>query len=93
MDISPETVGVHDVVIFTGVLYRMRHPLLALERAAGVCSEMLILETQIDATDEFRPLLRAHASSDDAPMRAYITVAGVALGMVAIWAVLMPLIA
>ena len=53
MDISPETVGVHDVVIFTGVLYHMRHPLLALEKAASVCSEMLILETQIDATDEF----------------------------------------
>jgi tRNA (mo5U34)-methyltransferase len=57
MDISPETVGVHDVVIFTGVLYHMRHPLLALERAAGVCSEMLILETQIDATDESRPAM------------------------------------
>ena len=52
MDISPETVGVHDVVIFTGVLYHMRHPLLALERAASVCSDMMILETQVDALSE-----------------------------------------
>jgi tRNA (mo5U34)-methyltransferase len=57
MDISPETVGVHDVVIFTGVLYHMRHPLLALERAASVCTDMLILETNIDATSEPRPAM------------------------------------
>ena len=47
--------GIHDVVIFTGVLYHMHHPLLALERAASVCSDMMILETQIDATSEPRP--------------------------------------
>ena len=57
MDISPDTVGVHDVVILTGVLYHMRHPLLALERAASVCSDMMILETQIDATSEPRPAM------------------------------------
>ena len=37
-----------------GVLYHMRHPLLALEKAASVCSDLLILETHIDAMNEAR---------------------------------------
>ncbi len=57
LDISPETVGVHDVVIFVGVLYHMRHPLLAMEKAASVCSDLLIVETQIDAANEARPAM------------------------------------
>jgi tRNA (mo5U34)-methyltransferase len=48
LDLSPETVGVFDIVLFLGVLYHMKHPLLALEHAASVCRERLILWTQID---------------------------------------------
>jgi tRNA (mo5U34)-methyltransferase len=50
LDISPETVGEFDVVLFLGVLYHMRHPLLALERVASVTKERLILETLLDVT-------------------------------------------
>jgi tRNA (mo5U34)-methyltransferase len=50
LDISPETVGEFDVVLFLGVLYHMRHPLLALERVASVTRERLILETLVDMT-------------------------------------------
>lgn len=57
LDISPETVGMHDVVIFSGVLYHMRHPLLALEKAATVCKEMIIVETHLDAENEARPAM------------------------------------
>ena len=39
------------------VLYHMRHPLLALEKAASVCSDLLILETHIDAMNEARPAM------------------------------------
>ena len=46
LDISPATVGVFDLVLFLGVLYHMRHPLLALERIASVTKQHLILETQ-----------------------------------------------
>jgi tRNA (mo5U34)-methyltransferase len=56
-DISHETVGMHDVVLFFGVLYHMRHPLLAMEKAASVCSEILIVETQLDAVNEERPAM------------------------------------
>jgi tRNA (mo5U34)-methyltransferase len=36
MELSPERVGTFDVVLFLGVLYHLRHPLLALERIASV---------------------------------------------------------
>jgi tRNA (mo5U34)-methyltransferase len=45
LDIAPETVGEFDVVLFLGVLYHMRHPLLALERVASVTKELLVVET------------------------------------------------
>ena len=50
LDISPETVGEFDVVLFLGVLYHMRHPLLALERVASVTRELLVVETLTDMT-------------------------------------------
>ena len=50
LDISPQTVGRFDVVFFLGVLYHMRHPLLALERVASVTDELLVLETLVDMT-------------------------------------------
>jgi tRNA (mo5U34)-methyltransferase len=50
LDISPETVGQFDVVLFLGVLYHMRHPLLALERVASVTQELLVMETLVDLT-------------------------------------------
>jgi tRNA (mo5U34)-methyltransferase len=48
MELSPERVGTFDVVLLLGVLYHMRHPLLALERAASVTRELLIVETATD---------------------------------------------
>jgi hypothetical protein len=50
LDISPETVGQFDVVLFLGMLFRMRDPLLALERVAGVTRELLVVETLVDMT-------------------------------------------
>ena len=48
LDLSPDTVGVFDVVMFLGVLYHVRHPLLVLEKVAAVTKEMLVLETLVD---------------------------------------------
>lgn len=56
-DISPETVGTFDVVLLAGVLYHLRHPLLALERAASVCKDLLIVETVLDALSMRRPAM------------------------------------
>jgi tRNA (mo5U34)-methyltransferase len=57
MDLSPERVGTFDVVLFLGVLYHLRHPLLALERIASVTRELLILETAVDMVGIRRPAM------------------------------------
>jgi tRNA (mo5U34)-methyltransferase len=48
IDLGPDRVGTFDLVLFLGVLYHMRHPLLALERVASVTGDQLILETHVD---------------------------------------------
>ena len=48
LDLAPEKVGTFDLVLFFGVLYHMRHPLLALEKVSSVATSHLILETKVD---------------------------------------------
>jgi tRNA (mo5U34)-methyltransferase len=48
LEISPETVGMFDVVLFMGVLYHMRDPMAALEAVASVTKELLVVETFTD---------------------------------------------
>lgn len=55
LDISPDALGSFDVVLFLGVLYHMRHPLLALECVASVTRQLLVLETHLDAEWSNRP--------------------------------------
>jgi tRNA (mo5U34)-methyltransferase len=57
MDLSPDRVGTFDVVFFLGVLYHVRHPLLALERVASVTRECLVLETVVDCLGYPRPAM------------------------------------
>jgi tRNA (mo5U34)-methyltransferase len=57
LDISPERIGRFDVVLFLGVLYHMRHPLLALEKVASVTDELLIVETHVDMLQTRRPAI------------------------------------
>src|SRR5262249_3128748 len=63
-DITPERVGVFDLVLFLGVLYHMPHPLLALERVASVTGKQLILETLVDLTDHDRPVLAFYPGTE-----------------------------
>jgi tRNA (mo5U34)-methyltransferase len=49
MEISLQTVGgTFDVVLFLGILYHLRHPLLALEHIADIATELVIVETEAD---------------------------------------------
>jgi tRNA (mo5U34)-methyltransferase len=57
MELSPERIGTFDVVLFLGVLYHLRHPLLALERVASVCRDLLVLETVVDMVGFRRPAM------------------------------------
>jgi tRNA (mo5U34)-methyltransferase len=57
MDLCPARVGTFDVVLFLGVLYHLRHPLLALERVASVTRDLLIVETVVDLVGFSRPAM------------------------------------
>ena len=56
-DLSRERLGAFDLVLFLGVLYHLRHPLLALERVAAVTGDLLILETEVDLALGRRPAM------------------------------------
>jgi tRNA (mo5U34)-methyltransferase len=64
LELSPSRVGTFDLVLFLGVLYHMRHPLLALERVFSVTRGQLILQTQIDLSAIDRPALAFYQGSD-----------------------------
>jgi tRNA (mo5U34)-methyltransferase len=59
MDLSPEKVGTFDVVFFLGVLYHMRHPLLALDIMGSVTAPggIAIIETHVDMLHLERPAI------------------------------------
>jgi tRNA (mo5U34)-methyltransferase len=64
LDLSPERIGTFDLVLFLGVLYHMRHPLLALERVFSVTRRQLILQTQVDLAAIERPALAFYQGTD-----------------------------
>jgi tRNA (mo5U34)-methyltransferase len=64
MELSPESVGVFDLVLFMGVLYHLRHPLLALEKVASVTGGRLILETQVDWLGLRRPAMAFYPTTE-----------------------------
>ena len=43
-DLPKLELGMFDLVLFLGVLYHLRHPLLALERLCGMCSDKILIE-------------------------------------------------
>jgi tRNA (mo5U34)-methyltransferase len=64
LELSPERIGTFDLVLFLGVLYHMRHPLLALERAASVTRGQLILQTQVDLSAIERPAIAFYQGAE-----------------------------
>jgi tRNA (mo5U34)-methyltransferase len=64
LDLSPETVGVFDVVLCLGILYHMKHPLLALERVASVTRRQLIMQTQVDLLAVDRPAIAFYPGTE-----------------------------
>ncbi|MBL8175458.1 MAG: DUF1698 domain-containing protein, partial [Bryobacterales bacterium] len=48
-ELSPERNGMFDVVLFMGVLYHLKHPLLGLERVCSVTRDMAIVESFVTA--------------------------------------------
>jgi tRNA (mo5U34)-methyltransferase len=57
-DLSPATVGMWDIVLFSGIFYHMRDPIQAMHAAASVASKCMIVETHIDHDDMSQPMMR-----------------------------------
>lgn len=53
-DLRSRSFGTYDLVLFYGVLYHLRHPLLALEKLLSVCSGTILVQTLVD--DELRQM-------------------------------------
>ncbi|HEY6351983.1 MAG TPA: class I SAM-dependent methyltransferase [Candidatus Angelobacter sp.] len=62
-DISPDKIGMWDVVLLAGVLYHVKHPWLLLEKAASVTRQLLIVETFIDLRFKRRPAVALYPLS------------------------------
>ena len=44
-DISPAKIGCFDITLCLGLLYHLKHPLLALEKISAITNNMIIIET------------------------------------------------
>ena len=53
-DLDPADLGTFDIVLFMGVLYHLKHPLLAFERVASVAKDVVAVESFV-LTDKYRP--------------------------------------
>jgi tRNA (mo5U34)-methyltransferase len=77
--LDPERYGRFDLVLFLGVIYHLRHPLLALDRIHDVCSPeaLLLLETHmideglVDGAGNWRKLADFHPELSSLPLAQY----------------------
>ncbi len=51
LDLSPDKFGLFDIVLCFGVLYHLKHPLLALERLYSVSSDRVLIESHVSESD------------------------------------------
>jgi tRNA (mo5U34)-methyltransferase len=63
-DITPNTVGRYDVVLFLGVFYHLIDPIIALQNIASITREVLVLETHLDLHDVPRPAMVFYPGSE-----------------------------
>lgn len=64
LDVSPDVIGRFDIVLFLGVLYHLKNPLLALERLFSVTKELLVLESHVDLFRFWKPMMVFYPNSE-----------------------------
>jgi tRNA (mo5U34)-methyltransferase len=64
LEITPQRIGTFDLVLFLGVLYHMRHPLLALEKVFSVTGDQLILSTHTSMLHMKQPVMRFYPKGE-----------------------------
>ncbi len=65
--LTSKDVGHFDIVLFFGVLYHLKHPLLALERLCELCTDTLCMDTLVidePARPEERPILEFYETTE-----------------------------
>jgi tRNA (mo5U34)-methyltransferase len=65
--LTPREVGHFDVVLFFGVLYHLKHPLLALDRLCELCTDTFCMDTLViddPARLEDRPILEFYETTE-----------------------------
>jgi tRNA (mo5U34)-methyltransferase len=63
--VTAKDVGTFDIVLFLGVLYHLKHPLLALENVCGMCREMACVESFVtDATPDGMPAMEFYETGE-----------------------------
>ena len=63
-DITTQTVGIFDVVLFLGVFYHLQDPLSATNCLAEISSRWLVLETELDLDDVPYPAMRYYPGGE-----------------------------
>lgn len=90
--LDEETYGTFDLVLFLGVLYHLRDPMLALDRIWDVCRGRLIVETQVideallTSTGEFRGLGEIDPELELAPLMQFYPGAALNDDPTCVWA-------
>jgi len=76
-DLTPEEFGCFDLILFLGVLYHLRDPMLALDRIAEIATGSVIVETHAidDAVlvgpNEFKPLAAISPELESIPIMQF----------------------
>ena len=79
-DLDARELGQFDVVLFLGVLYHLRHPLLALDRLRELCGQLLVVESLVcDAAfhvgyEQARPLAELAPGAHELPLAQFLPV-------------------
>src|SRR3954447_634919 len=79
-DLDPGRLGAFDVVLFLGILYHLRHPLLALDRLRPLCHSLLIVESLVCDAQFFtgfetgEPLTHLAPRLADVPLAQFLPV-------------------
>lgn len=59
-DLNPSSMGTFDLVMFFGVLYHLRHPILALQKVASVCTGTVLMQTATCDDTSDKPMAEFH---------------------------------
>jgi tRNA (mo5U34)-methyltransferase len=79
-DLTADRLGTFDVVLFLGVLYHLRHPLLALDRLRELCRGLLVVESLVCNAKVLtgfgtgRPLAELAPALTDVPLAQFLSV-------------------